>query len=66
MHSAQQLCLHAQQVHQRALFVVPYVSVVAEKAAHFEAVLRGTSRIRIRGYHGSDESVQPLSVQCAC
>lgn len=61
--SALQHSLHARQVHPRALFVVPYVSVVAEKAAHLEAVLRGTSRIRVRGYHGSDESAQPLAVQ---
>ncbi|KAK9826374.1 hypothetical protein WJX81_004727 [Elliptochloris bilobata] len=51
------------KVSLRALFVVPYVSVVAEKAAHFEAVLRGTSRVRVRGYHGNDESGQPLAVR---
>ena len=61
--SALQQSPHARQVHPRALFVVPYVSVVAEKAVHLEAVLRGTSRIRVRGYHGSDESAQPLAVQ---
>ena len=49
------------QVQARALFVVPYVSVVAEKAAHFEAILHGTPRIEVRGYHGSDESSQPLA-----
>ena len=45
---------HLPQKYQRALVVLPYVSIVCEKSAHLEAVLKpmGAS---VKGFFGGEE-----------
>ncbi|BDA50034.1 DNA polymerase theta [Coccomyxa sp. Obi] len=42
-----------------ALFVLPYISVVAEKAAHFSDILR-SSGCKCKGFYGNSENGTPL------
>jgi hypothetical protein len=42
-----------------ALFVLPYISVVAEKTAHFTDVLRSTG-CKCKGFYGNAENGTPL------
>lgn len=44
---------------KHALFILPYVSVVAEKAAHFADVM-ASSGCRAKGFHGKAERGTPL------
>ncbi len=48
------------QKYRRALVVLPYVSVVAERTAHLTAVL-APMEIAVRGYCGDADTVAPLS-----
>lgn len=45
----------------RALLVLPYVSIVSEKAAHLERVLAPLRGARVKGYSGSEVAGTPLS-----
>lgn len=42
------------QVKPRGLFVLPYVSIVIEKTAHLNQVLK-PSELSVRGYYGKDQ-----------
>ena len=53
------------QKYRRALVVLPYISVVAERTAHLTAVL-APMEIAVRGYCGDADTVAPLSHKCAC
>lgn len=55
------------QKYGRALVVLPYVSIVNEKSAHLEAVLR-PMHASVKGFCGGAEegaAVQPLAPRCA-
>ncbi len=48
---------------KHALFILPYLSVVAEKAEHFAHVL-ASSGCRAKGFHGRAERGTPLQPGC--
>ncbi|KAG2489169.1 hypothetical protein HYH03_012395 [Edaphochlamys debaryana] len=50
---------HPRPAPGRALLVLPYVSIVAEKAEHLEKVL-APLRAKVRGYAGADQAGSPL------
>ena len=62
---ARALLLTYMQEWKHALFILPYISVVAEKAGHLADVLSCTGA-RCRGYHGRAERSTPLQPGCAC
>eukprot|EP00887_Chlorella_sp_A99_P004871 scaffold4.g4871.t1 len=45
----------------RALVILPYISIVAEKAAHLAEVLAPVRGLTVKGYFGSEEGGQPLA-----
>ena len=52
------------QRYRRALVVLPYISVVAEKTAHLTGLLLPLG-ITVRGYFGTAETGSPLAPKCA-
>src|SRR5579875_449654 len=58
-------CCVLMQEWKHALFFLPYISVVAEKAGHLADVL-SCAGARCKGYHGKAESTTPLQPGCAC
>ena len=52
------------QKYRRALVVLPYISVVAERTAHLAAVLAPVG-IFVRGYCGDADTNAPLGLKCA-
>lgn len=48
--------------HKRALLVLPYLSVVREKATHLHDVLRSAG-VTVKGYT-SDDTAAPLACRC--
>ncbi|KAK9815292.1 hypothetical protein WJX72_001157 [[Myrmecia] bisecta] len=48
------------QRYGRALFVLPYVSVVAEKTAHLSTILQAMN-CKVKGYMGNDDAGMPLA-----
>lgn len=48
------------QMFGKALVILPYLSVVAEKTEHLTSVLR-EMKCKVKGYMGTDESGTPLS-----
>ncbi len=49
----------------RALLVLPYLSIVAEKTAHLGGLLVDAG-LRVRGYHGDSEGVPLAAKVCVC
>ena len=52
------------QMHSKALVILPYLSVVAEKTEHLTGILRAM-RCKVKGYMGNDESGTALSARYA-
>ena len=52
--------LHAVQMYSRALVVLPYISVVAEKTEHLTTVLKAM-KCKVKGYFGTGEGGVPLA-----
>jgi len=48
------------QMYSKALVVLPYVSVVAEKTEHLTTIL-AAMRCKVKGYYGSGEGGTPLA-----
>ncbi len=51
----------ALQRYQKALFVLPYVSVVVEKTEHLTTIL-AAMKCKVKGYFGNNETGTPLSI----
>lgn len=52
--------LHAVQRYSKALVVLPYISVVAEKTEHLTTVLKAM-KCKVKGYFGTGEGGVPLA-----
>ena len=50
------------QMYSKALVILPYLSVVAEKTEHLTGILRAM-RCKVKGYMGNDESGTALSAR---
>ena len=48
------------QVYSKALVVLPYISVVAEKTEHLTTVLKAM-KCKVKGYFGTGEGGVPLA-----
>ena len=49
-------------MYSKALVILPYLSVVAEKTEHLTGILRAM-RCKVKGYMGNDESGTALSAR---
>lgn len=50
----------ALQMYSKALVILPYISVVAEKTEHLTSILK-EMKCKVKGYTGGDESGTPLA-----
>ena len=48
------------QMYSKALVILPYISVVAEKTEHLTAIL-GVMKCKVKGYFGTGEGGTPLA-----
>lgn len=48
------------QMYSKALVILPYVSVVAEKTEHLTTILKAM-KCKVKGYFGSGEGGAPLA-----
>ena len=52
-------------MYSKALIILPYLSVVAEKTEHLTGILRAM-KCKVKGYMGNDESGTALSARYMC
>lgn len=57
------VCLHhlgVVQMYSKALVILPYISVVAEKTEHLTSILKAI-KCKVKGYFGTGEGGMPLA-----